>query len=1277
MQKMIRLIWISSWYAFAILAVITAVSLSAARVLLPMANDFNAEIESHISDLIHQPIQIDGLDAEWYGLGPKLVIKNVSLLDKPNGKAIARFDKAFLGFNLLSLLTQGQLGLRNIAVSGINLYIERLEDGSISIGGTRKNSGNSAIDNTLLEDWILKQTHLSIERTNITWHDRKLKYKPVKLSNVELKLINENNNHKLKGKVILPENMGKKLSFALDVTGNPFHSNKIINGVFYINGENIRPGEFILADNIINLETDLELWSTWSNGELTKITGDIKAYDAILQKKKQSNKNETAFKLQQLSGIASWEKAGQGWKLNVNNFSIKRNGKTWPKTNIKILWNSTDLNKLSTLEVQTDFMRIEDTTAAILQLAKISEKNKTAITSKNPVGDLHDLSLKYTANKNNPKLLLETIFKDISIAPTGTVPGVKGLNGAIVINESTGSLAINSEQTTVYLPDLFRDPIPVKKLNGTFHWKTDLQSLKIVSNNLHISNNDLDTNINLNLDIPTNKISPFIDLSATFKNGDTKQISRYIPYKRLSSKLVNWIDNSFIDGDILSGAMTLHGRLSDFPFNNGKGQLQVNAYTNNVSINYKDGWPLLSKAAGKVDINNEKIIINAHQGKILDSDISDTQITFNNWLSKNPVLNIKGKVTGSTQDKLKYLQATLNPNTNFSKNLQSITMKGQSVLDLDFLLNLGRTSDHKKTLAGIIHLKDNSLAVKYISGDIWNQLNGQFSFVNNNLNSKTINGLFFDYPATLNISTQTENDQKSTYFATTGSFMPEHAIKRFIPSWSKHFSGSSQWKVNLNLPHSPVNGKNSNKPTLTISSNLKNIEINTPAPFRKEASETTNLDISAELSARQHKINIKYGPLIQGYLELDSNKNKIKINRGIINYNDPTNTTLPKTGIKLSGKNVDHFSYDDWYKFITATPEFKTEKPKPGRGPLSWFSFLDADIKQLDAFGQSIHNASIKATNRNDHWDTNISSDEMSGKINLPLDSRSSPIIMTLNKFLIYPEKLNIKHNNKKDPRNWPAINITSKLFAFDDTEYGSMVMTLNKTKQGLKLDKLKLSNEFNTITGTGHWNYDGSKHSSHIELLNTSNNIGKTMSSMGYADSINKGKGTFSLDLDWPGMPQEFSRNNITGNVALNFRDGQLTDINPGAGRIFGLLSLQTLPRRLFLDFRDVFTEGFSFDEIKGSFNIGGGDAYTSDLHLSGPAARIAISGRTGLVDEDYDQLVTVIPNAAGSVPMLTVLAGAEPITALVTWTLKNIFQSQIDEAIRIEYTITGGWAN
>src|SRR5262249_15228714 len=160
----------------------------------------------------------------------------------------------------------------------------------------------------------------------------------------------------------------------------------------------------------------------------------------------------------------------------------------------------------------------------------------------------------------------------------------------------------------------------------------------------------------------------------------------------------------------------------------------------------------------------------------------------------------------------------------------------------------------------------------------------------------------------------------------------------------------------------------------------------------------------------------------------------------------------------------------------------------------------------------------------------------------------------------------------------------------------------------------------------------------------------------------------------NWNGPPSAFGLATLDGTLKVSVQEGRIPDADPGAGRIFGLFNLGAIPRRLTLDFGDLFKSGFSFDSITGTFTLKNGDATTTDLTVKGPTADIRVSGRTGIKAKDYNQVMEVTPHVGGTLAVGGAIVGG-PIGAAAGALLQGIFHKQINQATRIRYSVTGSW--
>ena len=166
---------------------------------------------------------------------------------------------------------------------------------------------------------------------------------------------------------------------------------------------------------------------------------------------------------------------------------------------------------------------------------------------------------------------------------------------------------------------------------------------------------------------------------------------------------------------------------------------------------------------------------------------------------------------------------------------------------------------------------------------------------------------------------------------------------------------------------------------------------------------------------------------------------------------------------------------------------------------------------------------------------------------------------------------------------------------------------------------------------------------------------------------------GDVTLSVYWPDAPSADWTESISGDLTLRLERGSVLNLEPGAGRMMGLMSITALPRRLALDFRDVFNRGLVFDEVSGDFLIIDGNAYTDNLHLTGPVADIGVVGRTGLRDQDYQQQAVVTAEPGKILPTMGFLAGPQVGAALLIFT--QIFKEPLKGIGRASYCVTGSW--
>ncbi len=254
-----------------------------------------------------------------------------------------------------------------------------------------------------------------------------------------------------------------------------------------------------------------------------------------------------------------------------------------------------------------------------------------------------------------------------------------------------------------------------------------------------------------------------------------------------------------------------------------------------------------------------------------------------------------------------------------------------------------------------------------------------------------------------------------------------------------------------------------------------------------------------------------------------------------------------------------------------------------------------------------------------------------------------------------------------------PTLDVDIQHFSVDKYRFGRLAFHLEHSADALQLRNLLLTGKALKLTGQVRWQWRPRSYSE-VKLQLASDDVAALAHQFHIASVITRGKLQSSGEFHWPGPLTHADLREVGGHIRMKIEDGQMADVDPGAGRLLGLFSLQALPQHLTLDFRDLFQKGLVFSSFAGDINIRGGNAYTSNLVMKAPSATIRIEGRTGLVKRDFDQLITVVPNLSGTAPVVGALAFGPQIGAAI-YLFERLLGKKVDQAAKTQYKVTGSW--
>ena len=247
------------------------------------------------------------------------------------------------------------------------------------------------------------------------------------------------------------------------------------------------------------------------------------------------------------------------------------------------------------------------------------------------------------------------------------------------------------------------------------------------------------------------------------------------------------------------------------------------------------------------------------------------------------------------------------------------------------------------------------------------------------------------------------------------------------------------------------------------------------------------------------------------------------------------------------------------------------------------------------------------------------------------------------------------------------------------ETTFGPLKMNIISKEGGFILDNIAIKNDNLLVTGAVELIKKTEQlhnYSTTVDAQLKSQNTKALMEEFGFQGILSSKNLTIDLDLLWPYIPSSDGVFYANGTVKVNIKDGQITAIDPIAGKVLGLLSIAELPKRLVLDFSDIFKKGLSFNRLSGEFQFKQGSAYTCNLAMEGTSVDILLVGVTDMIGETYNQLAIVRPLLSDALPMGGAVFGGPGVAAAVYLFTKLLRKPLRDIGVSY-YSIGGTWDN
>jgi uncharacterized protein YhdP len=265
---------------------------------------------------------------------------------------------------------------------------------------------------------------------------------------------------------------------------------------------------------------------------------------------------------------------------------------------------------------------------------------------------------------------------------------------------------------------------------------------------------------------------------------------------------------------------------------------------------------------------------------------------------------------------------------------------------------------------------------------------------------------------------------------------------------------------------------------------------------------------------------------------------------------------------------------------------------------------------------------------------------------------------------------------SREAPGDLPALDVAAEHFEFRGRWLGRLDLKAEPAGNEWRIDRLDIANGHAQFKSSGGWRRTDAGSLTTLALKLDTENLNALFAQFGFGDYLKRGTASLEGNLEWPGYPYEFALSALAGTLKVEARRGQFAKIDAGAGKLLGLLSLQSLPRRAMFDFRDVFTEGFAFERIQGDVKVARGVLLAEDFEISGPAAFVNLTGEVSLPQETQSLVMHVVPEVSEGIALAATVLGT-PVLGLSTLLLSKLLKNPLGKAVAYEYQVTGSWDN
>lgn len=1237
--------------------------------LLPNLPAYKDNVASLLSSATGYTISLDRLDGEWGGARPRFLLEGVRV--SKNSRPLLYFSRLDGSFGWRTLLTL-EPRFHALSIEAPALTVRRAKDGMIHVGGLRIDPNSP---DTSFSDWLLKQGAVSVDGATVAWVDEVLGAPPLVMRDVSFRLQNLFTRHAFQISMSPPAWLSKPLELKGVMHGRSLSKHQDWHGTFSM--------------NVPALE--MAAWSPWVPADYANmrghgsVEGEFSVYQGRLSaagfKLNLANLHmilpqfDAPLALAKVAGEAGWVREMRGKSADttgyVRRLSLQsRSGNKAEPFDFSWRWGDSE-HAVTAKNLSLGQL------VAMADEFPLSGERKAMLRALALKGRIDSLKVDWSSQPGNAFAMpgvfrIDARFTGLGWAAEGNRPGAENLNGMLAGNEEKGVYLLSGNQSGFDFPAVFADPeLRFDSMSFRGNWKRQVVKEPVAKSTAEsnpapqitieiaealLSNADLTASLYGSYRLDANGPG-YADLNGKVERASGPRVQRYLPMV-INVGTHEWLRSSVLRGEVDDGSFKLQGDLSQFPFRSAReGVFQVKGRVTGAQLRFADDYPMIEDIDGELVMDGIRLEIRSDKARIFGAQLRRVKAVIPDFESSEELLEVNGEASGAVTEFIRFV--------NFSpvtETIEGLTEEMSATGDMHLLLNLKIPLRHSQdtTAGGRLSFIGNTV---FPGPDMprLEQMNGQLDFTERSITAPKITARILGGPASA--SAITESNQVKV--RGQGVFLAAALDAWLGKAIATRLSGQAEWKGELSL--------GGGKSRLRFDSNLVGLDSNLPAPLRKTAAKTAPFVFEQQaIDGGAKWSNLQYGNVASAVWTSVPSPSGFRLERGELRFGEKAKLPV-ESGLQIVGY-VSIFDLGGWVDIL---PDNQSQQPGVD------ISGINLTLSSLDFLNRRFHDITVSAKLRGNLLRANVGGKEMTGNLTYRRSGEGPTRLSAQFKHFMLPDpnlpaqpvQSGEAQAVQLDAASFPAFDLQVDDLNLGEQAMGRLEVIAHGVANGMAIDQLNLTHADSVIRMNGLWK-DTGKGETRMKVSGEIKDAGKLLSRYGFADAVKRGAAQIDGDVTWQGSPADFAFKTLDGTLRLSAKNGQFLKVNPGAGKLLGIASLQSLPRRISLDFRDVFSDGFAFDEISSTMQLARGDLYTHDFLMKGPAATVKMSGVAHLQNESVKLRVKVIPKLSEGVAVAGALLGG-PVAGLGALVVQKVLKDPFEEAISFEYLVDGDWEN